>query len=100
MTFQNNKTFSNPSISIIMMVVIVMLLNLLLTQGNLSENDESIFPFYNFFLFTVLQTAFVIVYKKNYKTFAFWIMLISILACIVFGGLLWYAWQLGSGFNH
>jgi hypothetical protein len=94
-----NQQF-NKSISIGFLFVLCALMLVYHFQETEVEDFLTLALSYSLLLFCPFQICYVIVYKLNYKTFGFWLMLVVLVFTGVYWGLLWYASQLARGFNH
>lgn len=96
---QKNK-LSDPAEFIKLMVIIFVLVSVFLFSQGLSADQIIINIVVLIILFIVLQSTFVILYKKGVNTLAFWILMILIVSGIALVGTIWYQLQYGSAFMY
>jgi len=86
---KTNK-LSNPSEFIKLMVIIFVLVSVFLFSQKLTETQIFVNVVVLLILFIVLQSTFVIIYKKGFKTLAFWFLIVLILLGFSVAGAIWY----------
>lgn len=95
---KTNK-LSNPAEFIKLMVIIFVLVSVFLFSQGLSETQIVVNVVVLLILFIVLQSTFVIIYKKGVKTLAFWILIILLLMGISLAVAIWYYSKYGITFQ-
>ncbi|WP_379965631.1 hypothetical protein [Epilithonimonas sp. UC225_85] len=95
---KKNK-LSDPAEFIKLMVIIFVLVSVFLFSQGVSQTQIFINVVVLLILFIVLQSTFVILYKKGFKTLAFWILMILILLGISVVGAIWYFSKYGITFQ-
>lgn len=95
---KTNK-LSDPAEFIKLMVIIFVLVSVFLFSQGLSETQIVVNVVVLLILFIVLQSTFVILYKKGIKTLAFWILMILLLMGISLGVAIWYFSKYGITFQ-
>jgi len=95
---KTNK-LSDPAEFIKLMVIIFVLVSVFLFSQGLSETQIVVNVVVLLILFIVLQSTFVILYKKGVKTLAFWILMILLLMGISLGVAIWYFSKYGITFQ-
>jgi len=93
---KKNK-LSDPA-EFIKLMVIIFVLVFLFSQG-LSETQIVVNIVVLLILFIVLQSTFVILYKKGIKSLAFWILMILLLMGISVAVAIWYFSKYGITFQ-
>ncbi|MBV6878258.1 hypothetical protein NG800_001175 [Epilithonimonas ginsengisoli] len=95
---KTNK-LSNPAEFIKLMVIIFVLVSVFLFSQGLSETQIVVNAVVLLILFIVLQSTFVILYKKGIKSLAFWILMILLLMGISLAVAIWYYSKYGITFQ-
>lgn len=95
---KTNK-LSNPAEFIKLMAIIFVLVSVFLFSQGTSQTQIFVNVVVLLILFIVLQSAFVIIYKKGVKTLAFWILIILILLGISVAVAIWYFSKYGITFQ-
>lgn len=95
---KTNK-LSNPAEFIKLMVIIFVLVSVFLFSQGLSETQIVVNVVVLLILFIVLQSTFVILYKKGRKSLAFWILMILLLMGISLAVAIWYYSKYGITFQ-
>lgn len=95
---KTNK-LSNPAEFIKLMVIIFVLVSVFLFSQGTSQTQVFVNVVVLLILFIVLQSAFVIIYKKGVRTLAFWILIILILLGISVAVAIWYFSKYGITFQ-
>lgn len=95
---KTNK-LSNPAEFIKLMVIIFVLVSVFLFSQGLSETQIIVNVVVLLILFIVLQSTFVILYKKGIKSLAFWILMILLLMGISLAVAIWYYSKYGITFQ-
>lgn len=95
---KTNK-LSNPSEFIKLMVIIFVLVSVFLFSQGLSETQIFINVVVLLILFIGLQLTFVILYKKGFKSLAFWILVILLLLGMSLTVAIWYFSKHGINFQ-
>jgi len=95
---KTNK-LSNPAEFIKLMVIIFVLVSVFLFSQGTSQTQIFVNVVVLLILFIVLQSAFVIIYKKGVRTLAFWILIILILLGISVAVAIWYFSKYGITFQ-
>ncbi|MPS73353.1 MAG: hypothetical protein E2590_09430 [Chryseobacterium sp.] len=90
---------SNPSEFIKLMVIIFVLVSVFLFSQKLTETQIFVNVIVLLILFIVLQSTFVLMYKKGVKTAAFWILILLILLGFSVAGAVWYFSKYGITFQ-
>jgi len=95
---KKNK-LSDPAEFIKLMVIIFVLVSVFLFSQGLSETQIVVNIVVLLILFIVLQSTFVILYKKGIKSLAFWILMILLLMGISVAVAIWYFSKYGITFQ-
>lgn len=95
---KTNK-LSDPAEFIKLMVIIFVLVSVFLFSQGLSETQIIVNVVVLLILFIVLQSTFVILYKKGIKSLAFWILMILLLMGISLAVAIWYYSKYGITFQ-
>jgi len=95
---KTNK-LSNPSEFIKLMVIIFVLVSVFLFSQKLTETQIFVNVVVLLILFIILQSTFVMMYKKGVKTLAFWILIVLILLGFSVVGAIWYFSKYGLTFQ-
>lgn len=95
---KTNK-LSDPAEFIKLMVIIFVLVSVFLFSQGLSETQIIVNVVVLLILFIVLQSTFVILYKKGIKSLAFWILMILLLMGISLAVAIWYFSKYGITFQ-
>ena len=95
---KTNK-LSEPKEFIKLMVIIFVLVSVFLFSQGLSETQIVVNVVVLLILFIILQSSFVILYKKGIKTLAFWILMILLLMGISLAVAIWYFSKHGITFQ-
>lgn len=95
---KTNK-LSDPTEFIKLMVIIFVLVSVFLFSQGLSETQIVVNAVVLLILFIVLQSTFVILYKKGRKSLAFWILMILLLMGISLAVAIWYYSKYGITFQ-
>ncbi len=95
---KTNK-LSDPAEFIKLMVIIFVLVSVFLFSQGLSETQIIVNVVVLLILFIVLQSTFVILYKKGIKSLAFWILMILLLMGISLAVTIWYFSKYGITFQ-
>lgn len=95
---KTNK-LSDPAEFIKLMVIIFVLVSVFLFSQGLSETQIVVNAVVLLILFIVLQSTFVILYKKGIKSLAFWILMILLLMGISLAVAIWYYSKYGITFQ-
>lgn len=95
---KTNK-LSNPSEFIKLMVIIFVLVSVFLFSQKLTQTQIFVNVVVLLILFIILQSTFVIIYKKGVKTLAFWFMILLILSGFSLAGAIWYFATYGLTFQ-
>jgi phosphoglycerol transferase MdoB-like AlkP superfamily enzyme len=95
---KTNK-LSDPAEFIKLMVIIFVLVSVFLFSQGLSETQIVVNIVVLLILFIVLQSTFVILYKKGIKSLAFWILMILLLMGISVAVAIWYFSKYGITFQ-
>jgi phosphoglycerol transferase MdoB-like AlkP superfamily enzyme len=95
---KTNK-LSDPAEFIKLMIIIFVLVSVFLFSQGLSETQIVVNVVVLLILFIVLQSTFVILYKKGIKSLAFWILIILLLMGISIAGAIWYFSKYGITFQ-
>ena len=95
---KTNK-LSDPAEFIKLMVIIFVLVSVFLFSQGFSETQIVVNVVVLLILFIVLQSTFVILYKKGIKSLAFWILMILLLMGISLAVAIWYFSKYGITFQ-
>ena len=95
---KTNK-LSDPAEFIKLMVIIFVLVSVFLFSQGFSETQIVVNVVVLLILFIVLQSTFVILYKKGIKSLAFWILMILLLMGISVAVAIWYFSKYGITFQ-
>ena len=94
-TSQKSK-LSQPSEFIKMMVVIMVFVSVFLFGKGLYSGEQTIVNVVVLIiLFFLLQLVFVVMFKKGFKTLAFWLLVLLGLLVVSIGFGTWYVFQFG-----
>lgn len=95
---QKNK-LSDPAEFIKLMVIIFVLVSVFLFSQGFSQTQIFINAIVLLILFIILQSAFVIIYKKGVPSLAFWILIILLILGMSVAGAIWYFSKYGITFQ-
>ena len=84
---------SQPSEFIKMMVIILVFVSVFLFSKKISQEQIIVNLIVLLILFFILQLVFVVMYKKGVKSWAFWLLILIILAGLAAGITIWYMLQ-------
>lgn len=90
---------SDPKEFIKLMVIIFVLVSVFLFSQGRSETQIVVNVVVLLILFIVLQSTFVILYKKGIKSLAFWILMILLLMGVSLAVAIWYFSKYGITFQ-
>ncbi len=94
---RRNK-LSNPSEFIKLMVIIFVLVSVFLFSQKLTQTQIFVNVVVLLILFIILQSVFVVMYRKGIKTMAFWILILLLLLGFTLAGAIWYFSKYGLTF--
>ncbi|MBP6576033.1 MAG: hypothetical protein KA796_06690 [Chryseobacterium sp.] len=95
----NTSKLSNPAEFIKLMVVIFVLVSIFLFSQGSSQSQIVVNVVVLLILFIILQSTFVILYKKGSKSLAFWILMILLLMGTSLAVAIWYFSKYGITFQ-
>ncbi len=95
---QKNK-LSDPAEFIKLMVIIFVLVSVFLFSQGFSQTQIFINAIVLLILFIILQSAFVIIYKKGVASLAFWILIILLILGMSVAAAIWYFSKYGITFQ-
>jgi len=95
---KTNK-LSNPAEFIKLMVIIFVLVSVFLFSQKLTETQIFVNVVVLLILFIILQSTFVMMYKKGVRTLAFWILIVLMLLGISVAVAIWYFSTYGITFQ-
>ena len=75
------------------MVIILVFVSVFLFSKKISEEQIIVNLIVLLILFFILQLVFVVMYKKGVKSWAFWLLILIILAGLAAGITIWYMLQ-------
>ncbi|SHK37346.1 hypothetical protein [Epilithonimonas mollis] len=94
---RRNK-LSNPSEFIKLMIIIFVLVSVFLFSQKLTQTQIFVNVVVLLILFIILQSVFVVMYRKGIKTMAFWILILLLLLGFTLAGAIWYFSKYGLTF--
>ncbi|TDX82791.1 hypothetical protein [Epilithonimonas xixisoli] len=95
----NTNKLSNPAEFIKLMVIIFVLVSVFLFSQGSSQTQIVVNVVVLLILFIILQSTFVILYKKGIKSLAFWLLMILLLMGISLAVAIWYFSKYGITFQ-